>query len=460
MNKPIDDFRRAGHQIVDWIAGYLEDAREYPVVPAMQPGDLARQLPPSAPEQGEPMDSILEDFHRLVVPAVTHWNHPRFMAYFPSSGSPPGVLGEMLAAALNTNAIVWQSSPANTELEGVTLGWLRQWLELPEEFFGIIYDTASVATVHAIAAAREMADPEIRSKGAVRGLTLYASEQAHSSVEKGAIAVGVGRENVRKIGADAEFRMRPDLLAQAIQQDREAGRKPFCVVATVGTTSSASVDPVDEIAAIAEANGLWMHIDAAYAGSAAILPERRWILEGVRRAHSLVVNPHKWLLTPSDLSAFYTRRPDILRRAFTLVPEYLRTGQDAVATNLMDYSLAMGRRFRSLKLWFVLRYYGKAGVTEMLRRHIAFGQRLAAAVDADPRFERVAPAHFGLVCFRYKGTDEQNRRLLEAVNATGKAFLSHTVLSGRYVIRMAIGNFRTTQADIDEIWSLVQDSAP
>ena len=460
MSKSIDDFRRAGHEIVDWIAGYLENPRDFPVLPDMQPGVLARRLPRSAPEKGEPMDSILEDFHKLVVPAVTHWNHPRFMAYFPSSASPPGVLGEMLAAALNTNAIVWKSSPANTELEGVTMGWLRQWLGLPEQFFGIIYDTASIGTVHAIAAAREMADPEIRNKGSVRGLTLYTSEQAHSSVEKGAIAVGVGRENVRKIGVDAEFRMRTDLLARAIEADLEAGKKPFCVVATVGTTSSASVDPVAEIAGVAEKYGLWMHIDAAYAGSAAILPELRWILEGAERAHSLVVNPHKWLLTPSDLSAFYTRRPDILGRAFTLVPEYLRTGQDTVATNLMDYSLAMGRRFRSLKLWFVLRYYGRAGVAEMLRRHIAFGERVAAAVDADPRFERVAPVHFALVCFRYRGTDEENQKLLDKVNATGKTFLSHTVLNGQFVIRFSIGNLGTTQEDIDEIWALIQSSAP
>ncbi|MCC7176174.1 MAG: amino acid decarboxylase [Bryobacterales bacterium] len=460
MSKHIDDFRRAGHELVDWIADYFEDTRKYPVLPPIEPGGLARQLPRSGPGQGEPMDRILEDFYKLVVPAVTHWNHPRFMAYFPSSGSPPGVLGEMLSAALNTNAIVWKSSPANTELEGVTMGWLRQWLGLPEEFFGIIYDTASTGAVHAIAAAREMADPEARLKGGARGLVLYASDQAHSSVEKGAIAVGIGRENVRKIGSDAEFRLKPDLLRRAIESDLQAGLKPFCVVATVGTTSSASVDPVAETAAVAEKFGLWLHIDAAYAGPAAILPERRWILEGAERAHSFVLNPHKWLLTSADLSAFYTRRPDILRRAFTLVPEYLRTGQDAVATNLMDYSLAMGRRFRSLKLWFVLRYYGRDGVMEMLRRHIAFGQRLAGAVDADPRFERVAPVHFGLVCFRYKGTDEQNQKLLDTVNATGKTFLSHTVLNGRYVIRCAIGNFQTTQEDVDEIWALVRSSAP
>jgi aromatic-L-amino-acid decarboxylase len=460
MNKPIDDFRRAGHEIVDWIADYLDNPRDFPVLPNMQPGDLARRLPASAPERGEPLSAILEDFHKLVVPAVTHWNHPRFMAYFPSSGSPPGVLGEMLAAALNTNAIVWKSSPASTELEAVTMGWLRQWLGLPTEFFGIIYDTASIGAVHAIAAAREMADPEVRSKGATRGLVLYTSEQAHSSVEKGAIAVGIGRENVRKIGTDPEFRMRTGLLVEAIEADLKAGRKPFCVVGTVGTTSSASVDPVAEIAGVAEKYNLWFHIDAAYAGSAAILPERRWILEGAGRAHSLVTNPHKWLLTPSDLSAFFTRRPDILSRAFTLVPEYLRTSVDAVATNLMDYSLSMGRRFRALKLWFVMRYYGWDGVAEILRRHIEFGQRVKRAVEADSRFELVAPVHFALVCFRYKGSDEENQRLLDAVNVTGKAFLSHTVLDGRFVIRFSIGNLGTTQEDIDEIWSLIQRLAP
>jgi len=459
MNQSVDDFRKAAHQVVDWIADYLADPRGYPVLPSIEPGDLTRKLPSSAPDQGEPIEAILDDFYKLVLPAVTHWNHPRFMAYFPSSGSPPGVLAEMLAAALNTNAIVWKSNPAGTELESVTLGWLRQWLGLPDQFFGITYDTASIGAVHAIAAAREMADPEVREKGAQRGLTLYASEHAHSSIEKGAIALGIGRENVRKIPADAEMRLRPDLLVEAIEADRRAGKKPFCVVATVGTTSFTSVDPVEQIAEVAEKYGLWMHIDAAYAGAAAILPERAWILKGAERAHSLSMNPHKWLLTPSDLSAFFTRRPDLLRRAFTLVPEYLRTERDEVALNLMDYSLAMGRRFRILKLWFVMRYYGRQGVMEILRRHLTLGQRAAAAVDADPRFERVAPVHFGLVCFRYRGSDEENRLLLERVNSSGKAFLSHTTLNGRFVIRFSIGNFNTTEQDIDEIWALIQQSA-
>ncbi|MCL6543679.1 MAG: amino acid decarboxylase [Bryobacteraceae bacterium] len=458
MSKPIDEFRRSAHQIVDWIADYLEDPRQYPVSPNMQPGDLAAKLPPAAPETGEGYDRILEDFQRLVLPAVTHWNHPRFLAYFPSSASPPGVLGEMLTAALNTNAIVWRSSPASTELEAVTMGWLRQWLGLPEEFFGIIYDTASMGTVHAIAAAREMADPESRNKGMQRGLTLYCSEQAHSSVEKGAIALGIGRENVRKIPVDAEFRLRPEALAEAIEADKKAGLRPFCVVATVGTTSFAAVDPVAAIADIAEKHGLWLHIDAAYAGAAAILPELSWILEGAARAHSVVMNPHKWLFTPSDLSAFFTRRPDLLRQAFTLVPEYLRTGHEGLNINPMDYSLAMGRRFRSLKLWFVMRYYGRQGVMEILRRHIGYAKRIAAAVDADPRFERVAPVHFALVCFRYKGSNEDNARLVERVNATGKTFLWHTELNGQLVIRFSIGNIGTTEQDVDEVWQLIQCS--
>jgi aromatic-L-amino-acid decarboxylase len=460
MSNNVKDFRRAGHEIVDWIADYLENPRDLPVLPKVQPGELTGRLPRSAPEQGEPMEAILQDFHKLIIPAVTHWNHPRFMAYFPSSASPPGVLAEMLAAALNTNAIVWKSSPASTELESVSMSWLRQWLGLPDEFFGIIYDTASMGTVHAIAAAREMADPEMRNKGAARGLILYTSEQSHSSVEKGAIAIGIGRDNVRKIPVDAEFRMRTGALVEAIEADLKAGKKPFCVVATVGTTSSTSVDPVAEIAGVAEKHGLWLHVDAAYAGAAAILPERRWILEGAARAHSLVMNPHKWLLTPADLSAFFTRRPDILRRAFTLVPEYLRTSEDGKATNLMDYSLAMGRRFRSLKLWFVMRYYGRQGVSEILRRHISFGQRIAAAVDADERFERVAPTPFSVVCFRYKGSDDDNRKLLDTINASGKTFLSHSELNGQFVIRFAIGNIGTTEADVDEIWDLIQRSAP
>ena len=459
MNHSVEDFRRAAHAAVDWIAGYLEDPRRYPVLPQGKPGDLIDRLPPSAPERGERLDDILEDFHRLIVPAVTHWNHPRFMAYFGTSASAAGILVELLASAINANGMLWKTSPAGTELEQVTLAWLRQWLGLPEEFFGIIYDTDSVSKLHAIAAARELADPEAQERGASNHLVLYASEQAHSSVDKGAIALGIGKRNVRKIPVDSEFRMRPDALAAAIEADLVAGRKPFCVVATVGTTSTTSVDPVDEIAPVAARHGLWLHIDAAYAGTAAILPEYRHILAGAGQADSLVMNPHKWLFTPIDLSAFFTRRPEVLRRAFSLAPEYLRTAQEPRAVNFMDYGVQLGRRFRALKLWFVMRHFGREGVCEIIRSHIETARKLAAAIDADGRFERIAPVPFSVVCFRLRGQDERNRLLLERVNASGKAFMSHTVLNGRFVLRVAIGNLGTTQADVEEVWELLRSAA-
>jgi len=459
MKEEAEEFRRAAHQAVDWIAGYLENPRRYPVLPRVKPGDLLDALPRSAPERGETYAALLRDFEQLILPAVTHWNHPGFMAYFACTGSGPAVIGEMLAAPLNTNGIHWLTSPAVVELEQVTLGWLRQWLGLPEGFFGEIFDTASVSSLHAIAAAREMADPEARERGALPNLRLYCSEQAHSSIEKGAMALGVGRRNVRKIPVDEEFRMSPQALEQAIEQDIAAGLRPFCVVATAGTTSTTSVDPLARIADIAERFGLWLHVDAAYAGAAAILPEKRELFAGLERADSIVVNAHKWLFTPLDLSAFYTRRPDILRRAFSLTPEYLRTAEDPRAVNLMDYGVPLGRRFRALKLWFVLRRLGRQGVMEALRAHIRWAQELASWVDADARFERAAPVPFSVVCFRLRASDEQNRQLLQRVNAGGRFFLSHTELKGRYVLRLAIGNLSTSREDVWEAWKLIQRTA-
>ena len=426
-----EEFRRYGHQVVDWIADYLRDAREYPVLPNVQPGDLIKVLPASGPEAGEGMDAILTDFARLIVPGITHWNHPRFHGYFSISASGPGILAETLCAALNINGMLWKSSPAATELEQVTLGWLRQWLGLPEEFFGIIYDTASISTMHAIAAAREKADPGVRRRGGGQGLVLYCSEQAHSSVEKGAITLGLGQENVRKIAVDAAFRMDPGALRAAIEADVAAGLRPFCVVATVGTTSTSSVDPVPAIADIAEQYGLWLHVDGAYGGPATIVPEYRHYFEGVARAHSVVVNPHKWLFTPVDASVLYTREPDILKRAFSLVAEYLKTPEDERAINYNDYGVQLGRRFRSLKLWFVFRYFGREGVIAILRNHIQWAQKLADMIRADPDFELAAPTPFALICFRRRGSDERNRGLLEDINRSGKAFLSHTVLNDR-----------------------------
>ncbi|HZT38241.1 MAG TPA: pyridoxal-dependent decarboxylase [Bryobacteraceae bacterium] len=456
---PVEEFRRRGRELVDWIADYLANIRDYPVLPDLRPGELIDELPRSGPETGEGMEAILADFQRCVLPAVTHWNHPRFFAYFACSSSGPAILAEMIAAALDSNGILWKTSPAVTELELATLGWLRQWLGFSDEWFGVMYDTASVSSLHAIAAAREAKFPEARTEGGLRDATLYASEHSHSSIEKGAIALGIGQRNVRKIAVDAEFRMRPDALRAAIERDIAAGKAPFCVVATVGTTSTTSIDPVREIAEIAGRYGLWLHVDAAYAGAAAIVPEFRYILDGCDQADSFVTNPHKWLFVPVDLSAFYTRRPDILRRAFSLVPEYLRTIDDPRVVNLMDYGIPLGRRFRALKLWFVMRYFGREGLCALLREHVRLAQEFAAWVGRDPDFEIAAPHPLSVVCFRLKAGDEANRELMDAVNATGEAFLSHTVLNGRFTLRFAVGNIRTGIEDVKAAWDLIRGSA-
>jgi aromatic-L-amino-acid/L-tryptophan decarboxylase len=451
-----EEFRRMGHEMVDWMADYLEGIRDYPVVSKVQPGELTDQLPASAPELPECLDEIFDDFRNTILPAVTHWNHPRFHAYFSVSASAPGILAEMLSATLNVNGMVWKSCPAATELEQVTLSWLRRWMGLPDEFFGIIHDTASTSTMHALAAAREMADPEARTRGALPNLTVYTSEHAHSSVEKGAIALGFGQNNVRRIPVDADFRMKPEALAAAMEADLKAGKKPCCVTPTVGTTSISSIDPVRAIAKIAADHGAWVHVDGSYAGVAAIVPEFRWLLDGCDGADSIVVNPHKWLFTPIDLSAFYTRRPEILRRAFSLVAEFLKTSEDGHALNYMDYGVPLGRRFRALKLWFVMRAFGRERVAEIMRSHIAWAHELAAEIRLDPEFELAAPVPLSLVCFRFRGTNEQNRKLLELVNASGIAFLSHTVLNGQFVLRLAIGSVHTEREDVQKTWGCVR----
>lgn len=451
-----EEFRKHGYEIVDWIAGYLSHTRDYPVVPAMRPGDLIDRLPAAAPELPESMDAILADFNHLILPALNHWNHPRFHAYFSVSASAAGILGEMLTAAVNVNGMLWKSCPAAVELEEVTLAWLRQWIGLPPEFFGMIHDTASSSTFHALGAARVVADPDLRRRGSTPGFTVYCSEHAHSSIEKGALALGFGQENVIKVPCDAGFRMRPELLSAAIAAGRAAGQRPCCVVSTVGTTSVTSVDPVAEIQAIAEREGLWHHIDAAYGGVAAMLPENRWMLAGAECADSLVVNPHKWLFTPIDLSAFYCRRPDALREAYSLVPPYLASADDPRAVNLMDYRVTLGSRFRALKLWFVMRSFGYEKVCAIIRDHIAWAHELALAIAADARFEVVAPAPMSLVCFRFRGSDADNQRLIEMVNESGQAFLAGNRLNGQWVIRFAIGNLGTTREDIFSTWARIQ----
>jgi aromatic-L-amino-acid decarboxylase len=450
-----EEFRAAAHQTVDWIADYLRDIRQYPVQPDVEPGELTALLPKTGPEHGEPIEAILEDFRKLIVPGVMHWNHPRFFVYFSISASGPGILGEMLAAALNVNHMLWKTGPSATELEQISLGWLRQWMGLPEEFFGIIHDTASTASMHAILAAREAGGAGLQE------MVLYTSEHANLSVDRAALAAGVNRVNIRHIPIDDEFRMRPDALEAAVTTDLAAGKKPFCVVPTLGTTSSSSLDPLPQIAAISRRYNLWLHVDAAYAGPAAILYEYRYILEGAELADSLVLNPHKWLFTPIDLSVLYTRSPEVFRRALSLdqTPAYLQGTDHAGVVNLSDYSVALGRRFRALKLWFVLRYYGREGIAEILRGHMRMAREFAACVQADPRFELAAPVLFSLVCFRLRSSDKDNRELLERINASGRALLSGTKLRGKFVLRLAIGNIATTDADVRETWDLISSSA-
>jgi aromatic-L-amino-acid/L-tryptophan decarboxylase len=425
-------FREDGQAAVEWAARYLEHVDELPVLARVAPGELSARLPAAPPETAEPFAEVLRDLDQLIVPALTNWQHPRFFAYFAVTASEPGILAELIAATLNQVAIVWRASPASTELELRTVDWVRQLLGLPEGWHGHIEDTASTSTLAALIAAREATGRNV----------VVCSEHAHSSVEKDARMLGM---ELRKVAADEELRMRPDGLELA---DAAA------VVATVGTTSFASVDPVRALAERCRAAGAWLHVDAAYAGSSWICDEERWSQDGVELADSLVINPHKWLLTPMDCSLLWTSRPEDFRRAFSLVPEYLRTPEDAYS--LSDYGPALGRRFRSLKLWAVLRCYGRRGLQRIVREHVRLAELFATWVDADPDWELVAPQRFSLVVFRLRGSDEENEALLERVNRSGEIFISHTRLHGRYVLRFAIGNARTSEQDVRRGWEALR----
>ncbi|MHB2016123.1 MAG: pyridoxal phosphate-dependent decarboxylase family protein, partial [Candidatus Xenobia bacterium] len=458
-------FRQWGHQMVDWIADYLEHPERYPVLSQVAPGSIKDALPAAPPRSPEGMDAIFADFERVIVPGLTHWNHPGFFAYFAITASMPGILGELLSAALNQQAMLWRTSPAATELEEVTMGWLRQLLGLPQEFEGVIYDTASIASMHGLAAAREAVGLDVRSRGlsGMPRLRVYCSEHAHSSIDKSVITLGLGHDSLRKIPADDAFRMRPDALDEAIKEDRASGWLPMAVVATVGTTSTTSVDPVPAIADICEREKLWLHVDAAYAGVAALVPELHQALEGCDRADSLVVNPHKWLFVPFDLSAFFCRRMDVLRQAFSLVPEYLQTSDPTSVKNLMDTGIQLGRRFRSLKLWFVMRWFGADGLAQRLQEHVRMAGWLAEQVKASPDFELLAPVPFSVVCLRAcpSGTEDLdglNSAIMEAVNRSGRIFISHTRLNGKLALRVAIGNLHTTQAHVEDAWRLLQEA--
>jgi aromatic-L-amino-acid decarboxylase len=461
--------RSEGRLFLDWVARYLGEPERYPVLSRLKPGELRASLPQSPPEHGEPLALILDDVERTIVPGLTHWNHPGFFAYFSISSSVPGILAETLTAAFNVNAMLWRTSPAATELEALVLDWLRQLLGLPGGLFGVVQDTASASTLVALAAAREAVPGlEARRRGLVgqARLRMYASEQAHSSVEKAAIVLGVGQDGLRKIGVDDAYRMDVGALARAVAEDRAAGWTPFAVTATVGTTSTTSIDPVPAIAELCAREGLWLHVDSAYGSMAAALPEGRFVLDGCERADSIVVNPHKWLFVPIDFSALYTRRPEVMRAAFSLVPDYLRTPEDAVAPNLMDYGVSLGRRFRALKLWMVMRAFGVEGIRERLRAPLRLAQLFRSWVEADEAFEVVAPVPLGVVCFRARfpgrsneAADRLNDEIAEAVNATGEAFLSTTRLRGRSVLRLAIGNLSTSERHVARAWELLRREA-
>ena len=468
-------FRRHGYAVIDWIADYLDGVGELPVLAKVAPGQIRDSLPVAPPVAPEPFETALADLDRVLMPGVTHWNHPAFHAYFAITGSGPGILGEALAAALNVNGMLWRTSPSATELEQLVLDWLRQLLGLPEGPRGIICDTASIATTLALAAAREQADVDVRQRGLtgrsdIPLLCVYTSEQAHSSVEKAAIALGLGRDGVRLIGTDPEFRMDTAALAEAIRADVRRGHRPIAIVPTVGTTSTTSVDPVAAIADVRDevadelGHPVWLHVDGAYGGMLAVCEEHRWVLDGVDRADSFVTNPHKWLFTPIDCSALFVRDADALPRAFALVAEYLTTDDEDV-TDYMDWGIQLGRRFRALKLWLVMRYFGAEGLVARIRHHVDQARRVAAWVDEHPDLEVAAPVPMSTVCFRARprwlaGADEAalgdlNRRLLAGINATGAAYLSHTVLGDRYVLRLAVGNLRTTDERLDATCAII-----
>ncbi len=453
-----------------WIEAYYRHPQRYPVFSRARPGELSAALPQAPPEHAESFAAIFADFERLIVPGITHWNHPRFFAYFAISATPVAVVAEALAAALDVNAMVWRSSPAATELEEVVLRWLRDLLGLDAGLHGIVYDTASIGGFTALAAARESLGLGIRERG-IAGrddlppLRVYLTEHTHSHIEKAAIALGIGRDNVVRVPVDDTFVMRPDALAECLQRDIATGMRPMCVAATVGTTSTTSRDPVGGIADVVKRHGVWLHVDAAYAGSAAIVPEFRYLLDGCEHADSVVVNPHKWLFVPIDFSVLYVRDLELLRRTFSLTADYVTTPEIDVR-NYMDYGLQLGRRFRALKLWFAMRRLGVAGMREVLRGHVALAQLFAAWVKAEPDWEVVAPHPLSVVCFRYapgglgeQRSDERNAAIVDAVNASGEAFLSTTRLQGRLVVRLAIGNERTKEDDVRAAWELLRDAA-
>ncbi len=464
----IDEFRRRGHETVDWMADYMERVEDLPVLSQVSPGDITRRLPASAPEEGEPYDDIMRDLDGVIMPGITHWQHPSFFAYFPANTSPPSILAEMVISTLAPQCMLWQTSPAATELETRVMEWLRDMLGLPPEFTGVIQDTASTATLCAILSARELVtNYTINETGFVgKGiLTAYSSTETHSSIEKGVKIAGLGRDNMRKVPVDSTYAMDPVALERAIEADKAEGRLPTIVVATVGTTGSTAIDPLGEIGEVCTRQGVWLHVDAAHAGTALVCPEFRWMVEGVEHVDSFVMNPHKWMLTTLPTSAYFVRDPEALVRTFEIMPEYLRTKEEGVI-NYRDWGVPLGRRFTALKLWFVMRSYGVEGLRRMVRRHVELAHLFKGEVDAAPDFETMAPSPINLVTFRYGPPDVPeelldglNEELLERLNNTGKVFLTHTRLDGKYTLRLVVGQTFVEHRHVKAAWELIQSTA-
>jgi aromatic-L-amino-acid decarboxylase len=468
----VEEFRRAAHEVADQVADYLASLESFDVLPRVEPGEVRSKLPDEAPAAPEPLGAVLEDYRTLIEPNITHWQHPGFMAYFPSVASGPGILGEWLAAGLNSNVMFWRNAPASTELEQVVVDWIRRLLGLPGGFDGMLTDTASVSSLLSLVAARHAApgldsrDEGLAGRPGLRRLRLYASQEAHMSIDKAAIVVGVGRAGLRRIPVDDAFRMRADALEQAIAEDRAGGWQPIGVVGTLGTTASTSFDPADELAEICEREGIWLHLDAAYGGTAGLVPELRHLLNGWERADSIVFNPHKWMFTPFDASLLLFRNADRFRDAFSVVPEYLRGSVRDDVRNYNEYGVQLGRRFRALKLWMLMRYFGAEGIAARVREHCRMARELTGRIEAEPDWELLAPVPLSTVCFRHRPpgaaeeeVDRRNQAILDTVNRSGRVYLSHARLRGRFTLRVALGNPRARMEHVDRCWELLRQAA-
>ncbi len=463
-----DEFRRAGHRLIEWIADYLQNVEQYPVASQVEPGEVRSHLPPAPPLKGEAFDDILRDVEQIILPGITHWQSPNFFGYFPSNNSGPSILGELLSAGFGVQGMLWATSPACTELETHVLDWLVDALDLPQHFRststggGVIQDSASSAALCAILAARERATGgQSNLNGADGSLAAYVSSQTHSSVEKSVRIAGLGTKNLRLIEVDDQFAMRPDRLEEAILADQKAGLRPCFACATIGTTSSTAVDPLPVVGRICRQHGIWLHVDAALAGTAGLCPEFRHLFDGLELADSYCFNPHKWMFTNFDCDCFYVADRSQLIRTLSILPEYLRNKatESGAVIDYRDWQVSLGRRFRALKLWFVIRSFGIEGLQERIRLHVQLAREFADWVQEHPRFELAAPVRLGLVCFRHVGGDAVNQRILDSLNASGRLLLTHTRLDDKLTLRFSIGQTNTQRRHVEAAWRLIQETA-